>query len=156
MARKQYNDHEIAVVIVLGVVSVLMSFMLLSPPAASLPVPAIEETGPGLHWHARLSIYINGELIPIPADVGAGTEKGQIQHTHEWDNVIHMHVPDESREWRTLSYFFDVWGVTFTDDCIFQYCNVEMDMTVNGEPNLELRHYAMRDQDDIVLVVRTF
>ncbi|MBI4151958.1 hypothetical protein HY496_03220 [Candidatus Woesearchaeota archaeon] len=117
------------------------------------------------HWHPKLTIKIDGEIIPIPPDIGSGT--GRIidthlsgmnmspTHTHEDDGTIHLENLDPSQkpETLTLGYFFYVWDKPFSSMCIFEYCTTEgiLRMYVNGQRNEEYGQYIMRDGDDIVI-----
>ena len=126
-------------------------------------------TGP-LHWHPQLTIIIDGKPQPIPADIGIGPDyadhrfygggHGGMQmtsmHTHDSSGVLHWEVSRRTpREGEMkLGAFFDVWGKTFNETCIFDYCNTEekqVTMTVNGEPNEEFANYTIRDRDNIVI-----
>lgn len=60
------------------------------------------------HVHAHLNIRFEGELQPIPADVGIGAGCLFWLHTHAPHGVIHVEAPAESAF--TLGQFFDVWG----------------------------------------------
>lgn len=135
--------------VVVGVLSLLL--------AGSIPVEVREDlpTDP-IHWHTRLTVTVNGQDVPIPANVGIGTKKGEIQHTHDDDGVIHIHAPNLNPKYRTLGYFFDVWGVRLTNTCLFQYCNEQLEMFVNGEESEAFGDYVMNDKDEILLSVRTF
>lgn len=77
------------------------------------------------HWHAALTIFVNGKQTQIPAGVGiiapkaTKNSKGQpyIQegkcfywlHTHAPDGVIHIESPVQRGF--TLGNFFDEWGL---------------------------------------------
>lgn len=43
----------------------------------------------GIHWHANLTIKINGEIQEIPENVGMVFQEMPI-HTHAKDGVIHL------------------------------------------------------------------
>ncbi|MDO8339818.1 MAG: hypothetical protein Q7T16_04130 [Candidatus Burarchaeum sp.] len=108
-----------------------------------------------MHWHPRLSIYIDGERVRIPDDLGlAGTESPV--HTHdEGDGTIHFEFGQGSipRGMLTVGYFInDVWGKQFNSTCILDRCNGpggRVKMLVNGAENAEFGHYVMHD-DDVV------
>jgi hypothetical protein len=73
------------------------------------------------HYHAHLSLFVNGERIAIP--LGIGIVNGVVQngieergngflysfHTHDATGLIHMHAPTLDGEY-TLGQFFDLWG----------------------------------------------
>ncbi|OGG50356.1 hypothetical protein A3C18_00690 [Candidatus Kaiserbacteria bacterium RIFCSPHIGHO2_02_FULL_54_11b] len=111
----------------------------------------------GLHWHPMLEIYVRGEKVEIPQNVGVGpqyvakpTYDASMQmtamHTHEDIPVIHLEFPGLVREKDiVLGNFFRIWGKdmrSFGDT---------MRMTVNGEENTEYENYVMHDGDKIEL-----
>lgn len=62
------------------------------------------------HIHAMLHIYLNGLLVPLPAEIGLpakGIESSM--HTHDSTGIIHMEAPHPFNY--TLGDFFAVWGV---------------------------------------------
>jgi hypothetical protein len=63
------------------------------------------------HVHAMLHIYVNGLLVPLPADIGLDPAKGieSSMHTHDGTGIIHMEAPHPYPY--TLGDFFEVWGV---------------------------------------------
>ena len=89
-----------------------------------------------IHWHPHLGIVIKGEEVAIPANIGIGTSYSGSpfydsimditnMHTHDDSGTIHwevmMHAP--TREDLYLGNFFQVWGKTFNENCIFEFCN---------------------------------
>ena len=82
------------------------------------------------HWHAALTIFVNGEQSQIPAGVGiidpkeTKNSKGQPYikegkcfywlHTHAPDGVIHIESPVQRGF--TLGDFFDEWGLPLSTD----------------------------------------
>jgi hypothetical protein len=63
------------------------------------------------HIHAMLHIYVNGLLVPLPAEIGLDPAKGieSSMHTHDRTGIIHMEAPHPFNY--TLGDFFAVWGV---------------------------------------------
>ena len=122
-----------------------------------------------VHWHPHITININGEVVPIPSEIGitigrtADTQLSGMRmsptHTHESDGTIHLENlnPRSKPETLTLGYFFYVWGKDFNSTCIFDYCtnNGTLTMYINGEMNTEFQHYMMHDKDEIVINYRT-
>lgn len=106
----------------------------------------------GIHWHPQLEIYIQGEKQEIPANLGLSVGHSPI-HTHEDMPIIHLEfggivTKDDVR----LGRFFDVWGRTFNEECILEFCNGpagEVKMFVNGKENTQFDDYIMRDKDAI-------
>ena len=106
----------------------------------------------GLHWHAKLSIRINGEEAPIPANLGLIGRHSPI-HTHDDEpGLIHLEFEGVVRADDTeLGDFFAVWGKRFDASGIFEHEAPPgtLSMRVNGEPNAEFESYRMRDGDVI-------
>ncbi|MEK6896800.1 MAG: hypothetical protein AABX12_05075 [Nanoarchaeota archaeon] len=105
-----------------------------------------------IHWHPHLTIIINGKTQSIPMDIGISSKVHYPIHTHETDGTVHMENNNPNSENVRLGYFFKVWGKTFSDECIFDFCKDqthELKMYVNGEENKEYDNYIMRDKDDI-------
>ncbi len=99
----------------------------------------------GLHWHPELKIFVKGEEVVIPQNIGLGTVHNPI-HTHEDLPIIHLEFSNVVREGDTeLGKFFEVWHKDFME------LGTKVAMTVNGEPNTELEKYRMKDGDKIEL-----
>jgi len=65
------------------------------------------------HVHSHLSIFLNGEALAVPGDVGivqtgAGTECFYSLHTH--DKSGKLHVEAAAAGTFTLGQFFAIWG----------------------------------------------
>lgn len=60
------------------------------------------------HVHAHLNIRFEGELQPVPTDVGVLETCLYWLHTHASQGVVHVEAPTEAAY--TLGQFFDVWG----------------------------------------------
>lgn len=106
----------------------------------------------GIHWHPELEIYVNGEQVAIPHNVGLMGGHSPI-HTHEDLPDLHMEFEGLVRHEDTrLGHFFDVWGKEFSSERIFDHRTGDggrMHMYVNGEENFEFESYHMRDGDRI-------
>lgn len=106
----------------------------------------------GIHWHADLAIWIKGERVTIPADIGLGGIHADT-HTHKENDQIHLEISRPVRLSDTrLGKFFETWGKQFNSQCILEVCNgIEgtVLMTVNGEENTEFANYHMKDGDQI-------
>ncbi|MDO8557427.1 MAG: hypothetical protein Q7R98_03105 [Candidatus Jorgensenbacteria bacterium] len=107
----------------------------------------------GLHWHAKLTIIINGKEQVVPAGVGLGGAIEQPIHTHGTDDIIHMEFGGAVKKQNlALGRFFEVWEKQFNKNCIFDFCNGAkgtVTMLVNGKENNEFENYIMRDGDQI-------
>jgi len=72
------------------------------------------------HHHDLLEIFVHGQAVPIPADIGLTSSSGASMHTHDPTGI--MHLESDARFPFTLGDFFDVWGVRLTRSCIGGYC----------------------------------
>ena len=99
----------------------------------------------GLHTHPELKIFVKGEQVEIPQNIGLGVTHQPI-HTHDDVPIVHLEYPAKvTREDTRLGKFFTVWGKDFRE------FGQNVTMTVNGEPNAELMDYQMKDGDKIIL-----
>jgi len=119
----------------------------------------------GIHWHPDLAIYLDGQRVDIPSNIGLVGGHAPI-HTHdevadqrETGGVDEGHKPlhlefgsavrnDDLR----LGNFFEIWGQPFSSECILDRCVSEGDiltMMVNGEENTDFENYIMSDGDRI-------
>ena len=148
--RKKTKNNLIIAAVAVGVVA-LLAFLFFSRPSDDSPLIAAR----GLHWHPTLTVIINGEQVPIPANVGLGIVHNPI-HTHDDDGVVHLEFTGPVRESSiTLGKFFEVWSRTFNSECIFEFCNGSegtMTMMVNGVENNEFQHHSMRDGEMIEIL----
>ncbi|MEY4747725.1 MAG: hypothetical protein RLZZ416_774 [Candidatus Parcubacteria bacterium] len=112
----------------------------------------------GIHWHPRLAIYVKGQQIEIPANIGIGPRFAgtsgydpQMQmaamHTHDDLPLIHLEFMSGPvrKEDATLGQFFKIWGKDMRS------FGSSMRMTVNGKDNTEFENYVMHDGDRIEL-----
>jgi len=65
------------------------------------------------HIHVHVSIYINGQRVQIPAQVGIPDQTCLYWlHTHDKSGVIHIEAP--AGHIYTLGNFFQIWGQQFS------------------------------------------
>ena len=99
----------------------------------------------GFHWHPKLELYVHGEPVAIPQNIGLSGTHSPI-HTHDDLPLIHMEFTGRVTEDETrLGVFFAHWGRdmrSFGDTMI---------MKVNGVENIEYENYHMKDGDVIQL-----
>jgi len=99
----------------------------------------------GLHTHPELTIYVKGEKIEIPQNIGLGAVHMPM-HTHNDLPVIHLEFPGIVKSGDVvLEQFFKVWGKSMDS------FGTNMTMTVNGEENTEYGSYQMKNGDKIEL-----
>lgn len=86
-------------------------------------VPLSDMSAVALHIHPLLSVIVDGQKMPVPANIGI-EPSGQTMaalHTHDDSGTIHVESP-VVRSYK-LGEFFDVWGVRLTKRCLGGYCN---------------------------------
>lgn len=111
-----------------------------------------------IHWHPQLAIYVKGQQIEIPQNLGIGPQfagtRGydpQMQmaamHTHEDLPLIHLEFMNGPvyKEDVALGQFFKIWGKDMRS------FGPNIHMTVNGKENTEYENYVMHDGDRIEL-----
>ena len=127
-----------------------------------------------IHWHPRLTIYVNGEQVPIPENIGIGAQYAGTRgydpqmgmaamHTHEDLPLIHlefMRGPVYAED-ITLGRFFQIWNKdmrSFGENMrpsdergSTEASRMNVRMTVNGAPTTEYEGYVMKDGDAIEL-----
>ena len=131
----------IGAVVILVIASI---FILPSPKVIDPNDPNVVATN-GLHWHPQLAIYVKGEKIEIPQNIGIGAVH-QPMHTHDDLPLIHLEFPALVRTQDiTLGRFFEIWGKDMRS------FGPNVKMTVNGKENTEYEDYIMRNGDKIEL-----
>ena len=114
---------------------------------------ALQNTDPDLvargafHWHSTLAMYVKGEKLEIPSNIGLGAVHQPV-HTHDDSDkgIVHLEFAGSARTQEvTLGVFFKNWGKDIRS------FGTNMKMTVNGEENTEYENYVMHDTDKIEL-----
>jgi hypothetical protein len=122
--------------IVVGVIGALILLTRPTSQTAAAEVECNRNEHFTQHAHANLRIYINGEQVPLPANVGI--RPGDCLywlHTHDGSGTIHVEAPVRDRVF-TLGQFFKVWDRTLSSTEMMGY---QVDEThqikawVNGE-----------------------
>lgn len=88
----------------------------------SAQLPTYDPERNATHRHAHLSIFLDGEPVRIPKDLGMAPPYSAI-HTHSNSGIIHLESVDEAARYR-LGQLFDVWGVRLDDHCAGAYCSL--------------------------------
>ena len=65
------------------------------------------------HIHAHLTMYINGQALPLPSQIGIAKDQSCLYwlHTHDTSGVIHMEAP--ANHSFVLGNFLDEWSTEF-------------------------------------------
>ena len=103
------------------------------------------------HAHALLTVYRDGEQLPVPADLGFD-ERGAHSslHTHTPDGVIHMEADDPYPY--TVSHVMTTWGVAFGADRLGGETATgekKVHVYVNGKPSTP--NAGLKDGDNVVV-----
>jgi hypothetical protein len=110
---------------------------------------------PARHFHAHVSLFVNGDQKAIPAAIGITDPMFRDDyviagdcwywiHTHDATGVVHIEPPNDSA--LTLGQLFDVWGHSLSDDGVAGFSG-DVSVFVDGT-----RHNG--DPRDIVLTSR--
>jgi hypothetical protein len=118
-------------------------------------VPTMSDTSAGgEHIHPRLAVYVRGEQVPLPANIGVDPAQPPQSmaglHTHEGDGLIHVENAAEP----TLGQFFEIWGVPFSATELGPYKAGESEqvrMWADGTPSAEFGDLVMEDGQQIVI-----
>lgn len=124
-----------------------------------LGLPALLQEGTVLHTHQHLDLYIQGQKIEVPANIGIDEQAGFSApiHTHDTTGIIHVESPVNAPFY--LGQFFDIWGVSFTSQCIGGYCQGNgnnLSVYVNGNLyNGDPRKLELESHQEIVVIFGT-
>jgi len=109
------------------------------------------------HIHAHLDIFINGEPIIVPSQVGINPDARCLYwlHTHDDSGIIHIEAPVK-REF-TIGNFFDIWGKVFNNTHLFDERDTDSTLSVyvNGNKvptNADYRSINLNAHDEIAIV----
>ena len=120
--------------------------------------PLLEE-GQALHTHQHLEIFVDGESVAVPGDLGIGDGFISDLHTHASypPGIIHVESPTPQRF--SLGQFFAVWGVPLSASCIGSLCeegDKQLKAWVNGRPvTADPTRIVLEEHQKIVLAYGT-
>lgn len=130
----------------------------LKPRLNQLGFPTGATESLAFHIHQHLDIFVHGQRVPVPAEVGIDA-KGRfltVLHTHDTTGVIHVESPIQKTY--GLGQFFAVWGLRLTKDCIGGLCDHGSDQLtayVNGKQVSDPRYIPLKEHEEIVLAYGT-
>jgi hypothetical protein len=126
---------------------------------AANSLPQLTMEGQVMHIHQHLDIFINGQAVPVPKDIGINEAAGWLSQIHAHDNVGVIHVESPYVATFTLGQFFDLWGVKFAQDTIGGYVVDDTNllrMYVNGELYTgDYRTFELGERQQITIVYGT-
>jgi hypothetical protein len=162
----------ILIVIVLGAAWIYLPAMFQGGPVtsecASFPFAPIGNQDLAEHYHALLLIYVNGQQINLPVNLGEGDSGPCTQplHVHASDpanGIIHIESPQLKSY--TLGDFFKVWAATpniggpspivFNQNQIFSYSvgnGYELRVYMNGQQSTDYNNLVLQSHMTIVIV----
>src|SRR5689334_9208813 len=89
---------------------------------AALDLPELSDVAGALHHHIQLYIYVDGQPVIVPQNIGLSSSAASPLHTHDDTGLVHVESADPNFA-PVLGQFMDVWGVYFTKDCLGDQCN---------------------------------
>lgn len=110
------------------------------------------------HYHAHLSIFVNGSSYLIPAGVGIKLPDCIYWlHTHDASGLIHIESPKNNTF--NLGEFFDIWGQKFNNSQIFglkadNSTDRKLTVYLNGTAinQTSYRNIPILNHEDIVII----
>jgi hypothetical protein len=124
--------------------------------SAGLPILAAEAFAQ--HIHAHLDVFVNGQAVTVPANIGIDYVSSHITplHTHDSSGVIHIESPDMRTY--TLGQLFTEWGVKLSAGCVATYCAPATPVVIEvngvsstGDPSTLIIHL----HDEFAVVIGT-
>ena len=125
---------------------------------ALLSLPALNDAPGALHHHIRLWMYVDGQPVAVPANIGLSPQAASPLHTHDETGLVHVESADPDFQ-PVLAQFMDVWGLYLTQTCLGDACNdgdrqlrVFLDgQAYTGDPTL----LPLTDQAALVITMGT-
>jgi hypothetical protein len=122
---------------------------------AGVPTMSDQSAG-GPHIHPKLAVYVRGERIEIPVNIGIDPSRSPQDmaglHTHDSSGVIHV----ENAADPTLGQFFQIWGVQLSPTQLGPHEAKDSEGVrawVDGEPVSQLTDLVMEDGQEIVVAL---
>ena len=101
-------------------------------------------TGIAKHIHPSVSLFVQGQEIPIRANIGISDTCMAEIHTHDTTGQIHIETVDPNKTY-TISDFFAVLGEEMDRE------GFALTATLNGENVDDIAFYPLEDGDAVVL-----
>jgi hypothetical protein len=123
---------------------------------AALDLPQLSDTAGALHHHVQMYIYVDGNPVVIPANIGLSSQAASPLHTHDTTGLVHVESADPNFQ-PVLGQFMDVWGPYFTNTCLGDQCNQgnkQLRVFLNGQPYVG--DPTLMPLTDLTAVVITF
>lgn len=161
MANGSRSSLITIVVGVVIVVGALVWLFMRAPKDTNSDSSLLSRTG--IHWHAQITITVDGKEVIIPDDTGlvganaANPHAGSPLHTHAGEsNKIHMEYSSVVRQDDVkLGKFFEVWGEELSSTQLMDKTTADggtLVMKVNGQESTAFGDYIMQDGDTMELI----
>lgn len=156
--KSRHYAPRIVLTLAVALLLVAAGAFLLTRQGLGAPISGVEcQSGEQVayHVHTLLEIYMRGEKIKIPANIGIIPRHCMYWlHTHDETGLIHVEAPRQMR--LTLGQFFDIWGQRLSSHSVLGIdlasSNLEMRIYVNGERySGDPREIELMDNSSIVL-----
>ena len=105
-----------------------------------------------MHIHPVLEIYLAGEKVNIPSDIGIDPTCMKAIHTHDDTGTLHIEYPQQHDF--VLGDFFENWGMAFSKDRLIDKMVDDthaITVTVDGQPNEDYEKLMLKDGQKIVI-----
>ena len=123
--------------------------------ASNLPILAFEAFQTHIHQH--LDIYIHGQHMDIPAQIGLMNGLTAPIHTHDTTGILHVESPQPNALYK-LKLFFNVWGVQFNNNQLGGYkadSNNHLTVYSNGQVVKDPINLNLTKHEEVVIVYGT-
>ncbi|HEX2557031.1 MAG TPA: hypothetical protein VHK86_01795, partial [Nitrososphaera sp.] len=121
--RRKRKTMMIITPIIIAVVAAGVAVALLYKPAPALAIDGVEchsAEANQYHFHAHLSVFVNGQEQQVPGSIGIVSTPYSCfywLHTHTSDGILHMEAPRAMPF--TLGQFINIWQQTKSDSQSF-------------------------------------
>lgn len=123
----------------------------------AIGLPALDAEGEVVHIHQHLDLFVDGEKVEVPANIGIGPAFISPLHTHDQTGVLHVESPTASSY--GLGQFFAVWGVRLDRACVGGICagaGRQLRAWVDGTPlDADPTRIVLAEHQEIALAVGT-
>lgn len=151
--RKKYMKIVIPAIIAIAAVSVVAALLYQPPEVLAISgVECHEGEATAFHVHAHLDVFVDGQEVVVPRNVGILSSCLFWLHTHDGDGIIHVEAP-APREYR-VGQFIDIWSQTHTasSELFSSVSDKPVTAYVNGEEfDGNYRDILLASQTQIVL-----
>lgn len=117
----------------------------------------VEHSGAlGMHIHPVLSINIDGQAVPVPANIGIDPTCMKAVHTHDETGTMHLEYPEKHDF--TLADFFATWEQPLSSTQLMDKTVDDqhtLTMLVDGQPSTAFGDLVLTDGQKIELKYET-